>query len=482
MVAFARHIEQHRREMSALRETQQQSVNRMTSRLGPESGGTRGPVAPVSQSDPYKNSTANSWPRAAMNRPTLSNEQASQWTCWNCGEAGHRSNKCPGRAKSEARPYQPRPTTHGPNGSNSRERANVVQSGEYGAAQGLKEGQLPLLFHDYVARDPYVSSRCAADMVNVQVMTAELKASPTLIGPSTEAVFDVCGLASQGPIDSGSQTSIISYKLVRKLRERNRIDIHKACANCPIGLDVCSMTDEQLPILGLLALTVTAPTGRSLCAPFLVQKYGLGHDILIGTNYMSQLGYSLVAEGGCKPAAIRHALPVVSPTDAGNQATSAMVRVAKTHGTFSRCEQKVRVCANRPLTCPENAQVLFEPQRQHMPKGSQVQPMVVQVVRPRVKYKKADFLSRLHEDETEGDEDRPPAPGIGEKFGSVLLTQTANAVSLSNDIIHTIVLSLDVSSEPAPRSSNNSEPASHCLDSPPSASVDGPEGQSKEYW
>uniref|UniRef100_A0A914UH49 RNA-directed DNA polymerase n=1 Tax=Plectus sambesii TaxID=2011161 RepID=A0A914UH49_9BILA len=54
-------------------------------------------------------------------------------------------------------------------------------------------------------------------------------------------------------------------------------------------------------------------------------------------------------------------------------------------------------------------------------------------VRPGTKHKNADFLSRLHEDETEGDEDRPPAPGVGEKLGTVLLTQTANAVSLSND-------------------------------------------------
>uniref|UniRef100_A0A914VUI1 CCHC-type domain-containing protein n=1 Tax=Plectus sambesii TaxID=2011161 RepID=A0A914VUI1_9BILA len=335
MVAFARHIEQHRREMSALR------------------GGTRGPVDPVTQSDPYKISTANSLPRAAVNRPTLANEQASQWTFWNCGEAGHRSNRCPGRAKSEARPYQPRLKTHGPNVSDGWERAKVVQSGEHGAAQGLKEGQPLSLFHDYVARDPYVSSRYAADMVNVQVMSAELKAGPTLFGPSTEAIFDVCGLASRGPIDSGSQTSIISYELVRKLRERNCIDIREACADCPIGLDVRSVTNGQLPILGLLALTVTAPTGRSICAPFLVQKYGLGHDILIGTNYMSQLGYSLVAEGGCNPAAIRHAFPVVPPTDADNQATSATVRVAKTHCIFSRCEQKIRVCADRPLTCPE---------------------------------------------------------------------------------------------------------------------------------
>uniref|UniRef100_A0A914UJL0 CCHC-type domain-containing protein n=1 Tax=Plectus sambesii TaxID=2011161 RepID=A0A914UJL0_9BILA len=195
MVAFARHIEQHRREMSAL------------------SGGTRGPVDPVTQSDPYKISTANSLPRAAVNRPTLANEQASQWTFWNCGEAGHRSNRCPGRAKSEARPYQPRLKTHGPNVSDGWERAKVVQSGEHGAAQGLKEGQPLSLFHDYVARDPYVSSRYAADMVNVQVMSAELKAGPTLFGPSTEAIFDVCGLASRGPIDSGSQTSIISYEL-----------------------------------------------------------------------------------------------------------------------------------------------------------------------------------------------------------------------------------------------------------------------------
>uniref|UniRef100_A0A914XF70 CCHC-type domain-containing protein n=1 Tax=Plectus sambesii TaxID=2011161 RepID=A0A914XF70_9BILA len=358
MVAFARHIEQHRREMSALRGAQQQSVSRMTNHSGSASGGTRGPIAPVSQSDPYKNSIANALPRAAVNRPALASEQASQWTCWSCGEAGHRSNKCPGRAKSEARPYQPRPTTQGPNGSDNRERANVVQSGEHGVAQGLNEGQLPSLFHDYVARDPYVSSRYAADTVNVQVMTAELKAGLTLFGPSTEAVFNVCGLASRGPIDSGSQTSIISYELVRKLRERNCIDIREACADCPIGLDVRSVTNKQLPILGLLMVTVTAPTGRSIRAPFLVQKYGLGHDILIGTNYMAQLGYSLVAEGGCNPAAVRHALPVVPPTDVGNQATSATVRVAKTHCIFSRCEQKIRVCVDWPLTCPENAQSL----------------------------------------------------------------------------------------------------------------------------
>uniref|UniRef100_A0A914X6C2 RNA-directed DNA polymerase n=2 Tax=Plectus sambesii TaxID=2011161 RepID=A0A914X6C2_9BILA len=55
------------------------------------------------------------------------------------------------------------------------------------------------------------------------------------------------------------------------------------------------------------------------------------------------------------------------------------------------------------------------------------------VVRPGAQHKNADFLSRLHEDETEGDEDRPSAPGVGEKLGTVMLTQTANADALSND-------------------------------------------------
>uniref|UniRef100_A0A914UTE7 Uncharacterized protein n=1 Tax=Plectus sambesii TaxID=2011161 RepID=A0A914UTE7_9BILA len=96
-----------------------------------------------------------------------------------------------------------------------------------------------------------------------------------------------------------------------------------------------------------------------------------------------------------------------------------------------------------------------------------------------MKHKNADFLSRLHEDETEGDEDRPPAPGVGEKFGSVLLTQTANAVSLSNDIMQPVVSSLDVSSELAPRSSSNSEPASHCFDSPPVLKRGRPRGSKR---
>uniref|UniRef100_A0A914X7W9 CCHC-type domain-containing protein n=1 Tax=Plectus sambesii TaxID=2011161 RepID=A0A914X7W9_9BILA len=352
VVSFARHIEQHQKEMRALRGKQRLPQQGWVKTR--ESSNAQ-PTAPPPTVAPGRTTT----------RPAGT---ARSFECWSCGAKDHRSDKCPARARGEARPQQ------GPE-----HRANEVWSDRQERWQSPGGGPPPTSFYDYVARDPHVSARHTADMVNVRTMTAELKAGLTLFGPSTEAVFDVCGLASCGPIDSGSQTSIISYELVRRLRERDCIDIREACADCPIGLDVRSVTNEQLPILGLLTLKVTAPTGRSICAPFLVQKYGLGHDILIGTNYMSQLGYSLVAEGVCNPAAIRHALPIVPPIDDGNQATSATVRVAKTHCILSRCEQKIRVCADRPLTCPENAQVLFEPQRQHTPKGLQMQPMVVQV-------------------------------------------------------------------------------------------------------
>lgn len=76
-----------------------------------------------------------------------------------------------------------------------------------------------------------------------------------------------------------------------------RVNIQEACADTPPGLEMRSATNQQLPILGLIMLSVTAPTGKTIRAPFLVQKFGLGQDIVVGTNYLSQLGYALRAEG-----------------------------------------------------------------------------------------------------------------------------------------------------------------------------------------
>uniref|UniRef100_A0A914VPC6 Peptidase A2 domain-containing protein n=1 Tax=Plectus sambesii TaxID=2011161 RepID=A0A914VPC6_9BILA len=222
----------------------------------------------------------------------------------------------------EARPRQGQSTSNEPYSDMGKYRANGVRRNEPQAPLALVAGTQQSLFADYIARDPYMTAEQPAGVMNVQSMSAKLITDSTLVGPLNKVSFDVCGLTSSGMIDSGSQTSIVSYELLRKLRERSRINLREACADCPPGLDIRSVTNAQLPILGLITLTVTAPTGKTIRAPFLVQKFGLGHDIVIGTNYMAQLGYSIVDEGSGKalgsgqispeprPLSVMHALPI----------------------------------------------------------------------------------------------------------------------------------------------------------------------------
>jgi hypothetical protein len=156
-------------------------------------------------------------------------------------------------------------------------------------------GDDPLaLFRDYPSQDSPASAEHKSLGVTVRSLPAALKPDSVPIGLLTKEPFTVNGLPIRVLIDSGSQISLVSYELVRKLRETNRIDIPTDCADCPPGLVVRSVTGQPLPILGMLLLEVKAPSGKSVRAQFLVQKFGLGNDMVIGTNYLARLGYSLM--------------------------------------------------------------------------------------------------------------------------------------------------------------------------------------------
>uniref|UniRef100_A0A914VEK8 RNA-directed DNA polymerase n=1 Tax=Plectus sambesii TaxID=2011161 RepID=A0A914VEK8_9BILA len=385
VVAYTRHIEQHRREMQALHSDQSQPQQTQFNQNNNKQTGwntgnsARQPTtstfdqAPANQQQTANTSTTIPSPGQTMApAPTTQTLQ-----CWTCGETGHRSSNCPAKAKGEARPRQTQVTKNEPNSDRGQYRANAAQQNKPGEPPTTAADQHLSLFYDYVAHDPYIMTEYTSDVMNVRSMSAELKNDSTLFGPLTEVSFNVCGLTSSGPIDSGSQTSIVSYELLRKLRVGKHIDIREACTDCPPGMDIRSVTNQQLPILGLLTLSVTAPTGKTIRAPFLVQEYGLGHDILIGTNYMAQLGYSLVADGLGNALDKSPVAPMQRPLSVMH-AQPARVRLVKPVSILSQRDQLLTVRTEHPLKNAEDEPILFEPDVERSFDGLQMQAMIVQ--------------------------------------------------------------------------------------------------------
>uniref|UniRef100_A0A914VFU8 CCHC-type domain-containing protein n=1 Tax=Plectus sambesii TaxID=2011161 RepID=A0A914VFU8_9BILA len=352
VVSFARHIEQHQKDMQVFRSAQ---------------GGAPNAKASYAKQQNNNNKTAPEKDEKAQPQSQADQQEASL-TCWHCGEAGHLSSACPAKERGEARPKE--------NQAQNRRKANATRQRDVESSRSEAQ-QAVNLFRDYVERDPTIVAGYTSKGARFRSMSNEVTAGRTLFGPSPEVTFEVYGVHTRGPIDSGSQNSIVSYELLRKLYERNSIDINKDCVDCPPGLDVRSVTNQQLPILGMLMLQVTAPTGKTIRAPFLVQKFGLGHDILIGTNYMSRLGYSLTAEG-LGDVISKEAVSPMRHSEPEANTPPMKVHLVQRVQILSRCDQLIKLRTECSMQSMKEGPILFEPFSERSFKGLQMQPALVQ--------------------------------------------------------------------------------------------------------
>uniref|UniRef100_A0A914XI69 Uncharacterized protein n=1 Tax=Plectus sambesii TaxID=2011161 RepID=A0A914XI69_9BILA len=148
-------------------------------------------------------------------------------------------------AMGEERPRQGQSTSTEPYSDRGKYRANGVRRNEPQAPLALVAGPQQSLFADYIARDPYMTAEQPAGVMNVHSMSAKLISDSTLVGPLNKVSFDVCGLTSSGLIDSDSQTSMMSYDLLRKLRERNSINLREESVTIQSLLATPQMVDKS---------------------------------------------------------------------------------------------------------------------------------------------------------------------------------------------------------------------------------------------